>query len=119
MEPRVEPVGIPESGKVAPRADQRLLHRVLREVLVAQDRVRPAVEPPDRTTREQREALMVTLAGPLHAGPLVDRARVCREHSRFGEGYQRHRLVHQGSASNGSASSREATLAWPSAFRWT
>ena len=66
MDPGVEPIGIAEPGQVPPRPDERVLHRVAGQVLVAEDQASHGLETADRGVEEQGEGVMVASPGSLH-----------------------------------------------------
>ncbi len=55
MEPRLEPVGIPQGGEVAPGGDERLLGGVLGPPVVTEDQAGRGVESADRVARANSE----------------------------------------------------------------
>ena len=59
MEPRFEPVGIPDRGEVTPGGDERFLRGIRRSVRVAEDKRRDRVQPADRGRRQYVERLTV------------------------------------------------------------
>jgi hypothetical protein len=76
LEPGVEPVRIAEAGQFAPGDHQRLLHRVLGQVDVAEDASRDPEERVAPRACQDRERLLVAALGqldeiPLHLRPLT------------------------------------------------
>ena len=61
MKPSVEPVRVAETGQVAPRADERLLDRVARELRVAEDQAGGRVQPREMRVDERGEGVMLAL----------------------------------------------------------
>jgi hypothetical protein len=83
VQPRIEPIGITERGKLLPRVDQRLLHRILRLVRAAQDQSRDGVEAVDGGLHEDFERLEVAALRrldevALHPFPPGTRAETTR-----------------------------------------
>ena len=64
LEPGVEPLRIAEAGQLAPGDHQRLLHRVLGEVDVAEDAARDPEEQVPTRAGQDGERLPVARAGP-------------------------------------------------------
>src|SRR4029079_9892258 len=58
-QPGIEPVGIAESRQIAPCADERLLDRVARELLVAEDHASGRVQPREPRIDERGEGVMI------------------------------------------------------------
>src|SRR5438093_4930979 len=66
VQPGVEPGGIAQRGQVAPASYERLLHRILGALHVAQDQSRNAVQAIDDEYRYPVERVPVAGAGPDH-----------------------------------------------------
>ena len=66
VEPRVEAVGIAQRGQIAPGADERVLHRVLRLFGVPEDEPGGSVQPEDRGACQRGEGVMIAPSRSLH-----------------------------------------------------
>ena len=97
MQPCLEPVRVAERGQAPPRADEALLDRVSRELVVPEDQAGRRVQPRDERAGEHGEGVMIAshalarraLAGPRHpsvdgAATVVALRMVCRAIRRNG-----------------------------------
>ena len=64
--PRLEPIGIAQPRERAPGLQERVLDRILRGVLVAQDHPRGRGQPPDRLCRELGKGVVIAFPRPEH-----------------------------------------------------
>ena len=71
MEPAVERTHVAQRGQVAPAADERLLDRVPREVVVPDDQPGGCVQPPDGRAGQRREGVMIAPLRSLDETALV------------------------------------------------
>ena len=74
MEPGVESVGVADRADVEPGRRQRLLDRIGRPVLAAQDQRRRSIQPTERLGGERRERVGIAVPGAddevsLHRSP--------------------------------------------------
>ena len=80
MEPRVEPVRIPEGSQVPPGDDERLLDRVLGQVIVVEHQLGEVVELADPRARRGRRTIRDRRVVPAAPGPAArgPRLRLCQ-----------------------------------------
>jgi deazaflavin-dependent oxidoreductase (nitroreductase family) len=71
MNPRVEARRVPETGHVPPRADERVLDGVARELRVAEDQSSGRVQPPDGQVDQAREGVMIAFPRPFDETSLI------------------------------------------------
>jgi hypothetical protein len=71
VKPRVEAVGVAESGKVPPGPDVRLLDGVARQLMVAQDQARDGLEVGDGRADERGEGVVIASPRTNHELCLV------------------------------------------------
>jgi hypothetical protein len=65
VQPRIEPLRIPQPADVSPGLDERLLGCVLRSVAITKDQAGDRVQSSERARDERREGLMIAFARPL------------------------------------------------------
>jgi len=66
VEPGVESIGVAECRKIAPRAHERVLDRVLRLFRIAKDQPGSSIESGADRGRDGREGVMIASLRPLH-----------------------------------------------------
>ncbi len=71
MKPGVESIGVAETAKVAPGAEERVLDRVARELGVPEDQPSGGVEPRDGQIDERGEGVMIASPCPFDETSLV------------------------------------------------
>ena len=70
-QPSLEPIRITERGEAAPCADEPILDRVSREIVVPEDQSGGSVQPRDEHAGEQRKGVMIAPLRPLDEFSLV------------------------------------------------